>query len=87
MQRAEAHVAAPPFRSGQIGQGVRSDRSSLKAGEDPTNARPGGTRQGKRTQDCTRVGRQPRMPSNIVETREEQKILRLEELEFGEDKE
>ena len=45
---------------------------------------PMGPRQGKRMQGCSRVGRPPRTPLDVVETQEEQKIWGLEELGFGE---
>ena len=36
--------------------------------------------------ECSKVGRSPRTPLNVVETNKEQHIHGLEELGFGEDK-
>jgi hypothetical protein len=57
----------------------------VKIGDDDrrTLAREG-PRQGKRTQGCSRVSRPHRTPSDIIEMKEEQQIMGLEELEFGE---
>jgi hypothetical protein len=43
---------------------------SKQPDEDPTNARPGGTRQGRCTLGCSRLGRPPRASSNAIETKE-----------------
>src|SRR6185437_12795685 len=60
-----------------------SDRSGIpvrpvvagQAGGETNKRRPGRTRQGRRTQGCSRVGRPPRTPSIDVETKEEQQIV------------
>ena len=82
MEGTKASVVVSPLRSGQGGQ---SDRFRREVDEDLLNAHPGGTRQGKRLQGCSRIGRSPRTPSNIIR-REKQQIQGLKELGFGEDK-
>ena len=70
------HDAAPMLRP------VRPVVAGQAGGE--FNKRcPGKTRRGRCTQGCSRVGRPPRMPSNVTETKEEQQVMRIEELGFG----
>ena len=64
----------------------RSDRSPVKIGDDRRMLAREGPRQGKRAHGCSRIGRSPRTPSDVAETKEEQQIWGLEELEFEEDK-
>ena len=59
---------------------VRPVVAGMTGGE--TNERRlGRTRRGRRTQDCSRVGRPPRTPSIDVETKEEQQ--RIDEKKLG----
>ena len=42
--------------------------------QSPTNARPGGTLSELAHAGCSRIGRPPRMPSYVAETKEEQQM-------------
>jgi hypothetical protein len=70
VQCAGAHLAAPLHE--QVGP-VRPVLSG-QPDEDPTNARPWGTRRGRRTLGCSMIGRLPRASSNAIEMKEEQRI-------------
>ena len=83
--RREARCSSPT-QGGQTSQGDRSGRSPMKIGDDRRTLAQEGLRQGKRAQSCSRVGRPPRMPSDVAETQEEQQVWGLEELAFEEDK-
>ena len=61
-------------RSGQTGLVAGQTGFAGEPDEDPTNARPGGTRQGKHTLGCPRLGRPARAPPHAMETRDEQHI-------------
>ena len=84
MQHEEELDAAPPVWSGQIGLRDRSDRSPVRIGDGRRTRTREGPRQGRRTLGCSRIGRPPKTPSNVAETKEEQQ-RGLEKLGFGED--
>ena len=83
--RGEARCSSPT-QGGQTGDGDRSDRSPVKIGDDRQTLAWEGPRQSKHAQGCSRIGRPPRTPSGITETKEEQQIWGLEELGFEQDK-
>ena len=64
----------PPALSGQTGHRDRSDWSPVKIGNDRRTHAQEGPRQSKRMHGCFRIGRPPRTPSDIMETKEEQEI-------------
>ena len=83
--RGEARCSSPT-QGGQTGQGDRSDQSPVRIGDDRRTLARVGPHQDKRAQDCSRIGRPPRTPSYVTETKEEQQEWGLEELGFEEDK-
>ena len=70
---APCSTAAPTNQSDRYGGLVRPE-SSGQPDEDPTNARPGGARRGRRTLGCPRLDRPARTSSNAMKMKEEHHV-------------